>query len=110
MGMAATEKKHTARLLTALRDLRVYRLDAHTLQSLLENLVHPEDRQMLKQGLQGKGRFHERATLRYRHRDGRLIWIERMNVPIYDKAGKLVAIEGIARDVTENKSFEQALL
>ena len=77
---------------------------------LLEKLAHPEDRQMLKQGLQGKGRFHERATLRYRHRDGRTVWVERVNVPIYDKAGKLVAIEGIARDVTENKSFEQALL
>ena len=77
---------------------------------LLEKLVHPEDRQMLKQGLQGTGRFHERATLRYRHREGRTVWVERVNVPIYDKAGKLVAIEGIARDVTENKSFEQALL
>jgi len=77
---------------------------------LLEKLVHPEDRQILEQGLQGIGRFHERASLRYRHRDGRTVWVERVNVPIYDKAGKLVAIEGIARDVTENKSFEQALL
>ncbi len=33
-----------------------------------------------------------------------------MNVPIYDKAGNLIAMEGIARDVTERKEFEQALL
>jgi hypothetical protein len=39
-----------------------------------------------------------------------VLWVERVNVPIHDKAGKLVAMEGIARDVTENKSFEQALL
>ncbi len=77
---------------------------------LLQKLVHPDDRQMLEQGLQGEGPFHERATLRYRHRDGRVLWCERVNVPIHDKAGNLVAMEGIARDVTERKEFEQALL
>ena len=78
--------------------------------NLFLKLVHPDDRQRLEDSLQGKGPFRERATLRWVHRDGRTIWVERVNVPIYDKAGKLVAIEGIARDVTENKSFEQALL
>ncbi len=78
--------------------------------NLFLKLVHPDDRKRLEQSLQGKGPFRERATLRWVHRDGRTIWVERVNVPIYDKAGKLVAMEGIARDVTENKSFEQALL
>lgn len=78
--------------------------------NLFLKLVHPDDRQRLEESLQGKGSFHERATLRWVHRDGRTVWVERVNVPIYDKVGKLVAIEGIARDVTENKSFEQALL
>jgi len=77
---------------------------------LLRKLVHPDDGQALEQGLQGKSPFHEPVTLRYRHRDGRVIWCERVNVPIYDKAGNLVAMEGIARDVTERKEFEQALL
>ena len=39
-----------------------------------------------------------------------MIGCERVNVPIYDKAGNLLANEGIARDVTERKEFEQALL
>jgi len=78
--------------------------------NLFLKLVHPDDRQRLEESLQGKGPFHERATLRWVHRDGRTVWVERVNVPIHDKAGKLVAMEGIARDVTENKSFEQALL
>ncbi len=77
---------------------------------LLWKLVHPDDRQMLEQGLQGKSPFHERVTLRFRHRDGRVIWVERVNVPIHDKGGNLVAVEGIARDVTERKEFEKALL
>jgi len=73
-------------------------------------LVHPDNRHRLEQAHQGAEPFHERATLRYMHRDGRVIWCERVNVPIYDKAGNLVAMEGIARDVTERKEFEQALL
>jgi len=76
---------------------------------LLLKLIHPDDRKTLEQGLQGKS-LDERHTLRWLHRDGRVIWCERVSVPIHDKAGNLVAIEGIARDVTENKSFEQALL
>ncbi len=73
-------------------------------------LVHPDDRQRLEHAHQGAAPFLERATLRYRHKDGRVLWYERVNVPIHDKAGNLVAMEGIARDVTERKEFEQALL
>jgi PAS domain S-box-containing protein len=73
-------------------------------------LVHPDDRHRLEQAHQGVETFQESATLRYRHRDGRVIWCERVNVPIYDKAGNLLAMEGIARDVTDRKEFEQALL
>ena len=77
---------------------------------MLLKLVHPDDRQKLERGLQGKDPFLERETLRWVHRDGGVRWIERVNVPIHDEAGNLVAIEGIARDVTEHKEFEKALL
>jgi PAS domain S-box-containing protein len=73
-------------------------------------LIHPDDREKLEHSFQGKGPFHERATLRWVHRDGRTVWIERVNVPVRDKGGRLVAVEGIARDVTERKDFEGALL
>ncbi len=75
---------------------------------LLLKLVHPDDRKRLEESLQGKGPLHQRATLRWVHRDGRVFWVERVNVPIYDKAGNLVALDGIAGDVTERKEFEQA--
>ncbi len=78
--------------------------------NLFLKLVHPDDRQRLEQSLQGKGPFHERATLRWIHRDGRTVWVERVNIPIHDKGGKLVALEGIARDVTEREDFKRALL
>ena len=40
-------------------------------------------------------------TLRWIHPDGRVVWAEHRQVPVYDASGQLVAIEGIARDVTE---------
>jgi len=52
---------------------------------------------------QGKGVFNEPVTLRHIHKDGRLVWTERVSVPIYDKRGELVAIEGISRDANQRK-------
>ena len=76
---------------------------------LLLEIVHPVDRERLRTSFQGKSDFHERATLRWVHKDGSLVWIERVNVPIYDEEGTLVVIEGIARDVTERRRSEEQL-
>src|SRR5215211_346925 len=48
-------------------------------------------------------------TIRWLHKDGWVIWIEQRTKAIYDGAGELVAIEGIARDITERKRVEEAL-
>ncbi|MCL4267158.1 MAG: GAF domain-containing protein [Anaerolineae bacterium] len=47
--------------------------------------------------------------LRWQHKDGRIIWTEQRNTPVYDHMGQLVAVEGIARDVTEREEVTQAL-
>lgn len=71
-------------------------------------LVHPEDRPLLEQAVLGKeGR--EPLILRWRKKDGSILWAEQRNVPVYDKDNQLVAIEGIARDITERKLAEDAL-
>ena len=72
-------------------------------------LVHPDDRPKLEAYFQGEGAFEEPITLRWVRKDGVVIWTEQRNVPIYDDAGNLVAIEGIARDVTERKRAEEEL-
>ncbi len=72
-------------------------------------IVHPEDRPLLEAYFRGEGKFHEPITLRWIKKDGMIIWTEQRNVPIYDEAGHLVALEGIARDITERKQAEQAL-
>jgi PAS domain S-box-containing protein len=69
-------------------------------------MVHPDDRHLLE------GTLHSpksRLTLRWRRKDGRIIWTEQRNKVIYDPSGEPVAIEGIARDVTESKRAEEEL-
>ena len=39
-----------------------------------------------------------------------MIWTEQVNIPIFDGSGNLVAVEGIARDITDRKHSEEALL
>ncbi|MBC7364119.1 MAG: PAS domain S-box protein [Candidatus Aminicenantes bacterium] len=70
-------------------------------------IVLEEDRPLLEKVSTGK--VPEPIVLRWRKKDGTIIWTEQINVPIYDETGNLVAIEGIARDITERKLAEEAL-
>jgi len=73
-------------------------------------LVHPEDRPLLEALRRGTGSFEKPLESRWVHKDGHVIWTEQINVPIYDEKGNLVAIEGIARDITERKKAEEERL
>lgn len=72
-------------------------------------LVHDQDKSLLQDISSGKSSFEEPLILRWIRKDGRLIWIEQRNVPVYDDKGNLVAIEGIARDITERINMEEEL-
>lgn len=48
-------------------------------------------------------------VLRWIKKDGTVIWTETRNKPIINSKGKLVAIEGISRDVTLQKQSEEKL-
>jgi|GEM_PF-333720 len=71
-------------------------------------IVHPEDRPLLQHILEGEG-FGKALVLRWIRKDGGVIWTEQRNVPIYDQDGRLVAIEGIARDITERMRMEETM-
>ena len=68
--------------------------------------VHPEDRHLLENSVRTSD---EPLVLRWYRKDGGLIWTEQRNKPIYDEAGNVIAMEGIARDITERKLAEDAL-
>ncbi|MGC8778952.1 MAG: PAS domain S-box protein, partial [Candidatus Caldatribacteriaceae bacterium] len=69
-------------------------------------IVHPGDRELLADVIQKKW-FGKPVVLRFIRKDGEVIFTEQVNVPVYDEAGNLVALEGIVRDVTERKRLEE---
>lgn len=63
-------------------------------------IVHPDDREALERMIRDESDFEKPVLLRWIRKDGRVLWTEQFNVPIRDEQGRLVAIEGVARDVT----------
>jgi PAS domain S-box-containing protein len=76
---------------------------------LFFGLVHPDDRPVLVSLLSSNAPHDRLAILRWVRKDGTLAWIEHRNVPVVDQAGNLIAVEGIARDITERRQLEETL-
>jgi len=96
----------------ALENLTGYRPDElYADFTLLFRNVHPDDRPILNELIASTTRpgafMPASMQMRWLHKDGRVIWTEHRVVPVYDSAGVLVAVEGIARDVTEGKRAEE---
>jgi PAS domain S-box-containing protein len=72
-------------------------------------LVHPDDRQLLQSLIQPANRPFNTIELRWIKKDGTVIWTEQKNTLILDESGKIVAVDGLARDITERKKAEAAL-
>ncbi|MCC7449267.1 MAG: PAS domain S-box protein [Anaerolineae bacterium] len=71
-------------------------------------LVHPDDQKLLQQAIQGRNP-NTLLTLRWVRKDGKVIWTEQRNTPIYDAAGNLIAVQGIARDITERRAAQEEI-
>lgn len=71
-------------------------------------IVHPDDRAKLEGVLRG-GESSEPLLLRWIRKDGAVIWMEQRNTTVRDAEGRAVAVEGIARDVTERTEAVTAL-
>jgi len=72
-------------------------------------LVHPDDRPLLEAVERGDVAPGMPLILRWVRKDGAIIWIEQQSIPVYDEAENLVAVEGIARDITERKRGAEEL-
>jgi PAS domain S-box-containing protein len=73
--------------------------------SLIHRIVHPDDRARFRHALSEASL----STVRIHRRDGTMLWFEMRTVEALDARKRLVAIEGIARDVTERMRTEQVL-
>lgn len=72
-------------------------------------LIHPEDKEILEKIFSDKDAFKKPFVLRWIKKNGEVIWTEQVNVPLFDEQGNLIAIEGIARDITQRKQAEEQL-
>jgi PAS domain S-box-containing protein len=77
---------------------------------LAYKLVHPDDRDHLV--ALGRGRILDGLPLELRwvRKDGTVIWTEQRNVPVFDGQGRLVAIEGVVRDIDQRKGAEEQII
>jgi PAS domain S-box-containing protein len=74
-------------------------------------IVHPDDADLLRTSMMPTVQaLADPIVIRWIHKDGGIAWTEHRNVPVLDAAGTIVAIEGIAREVTERKHEEAKLL
>jgi len=76
---------------------------------LATRIIHPDDRPLLELFLSEESSGIP-CRLRWIRKDGEVIWIEQRIVPIHDKEGARIAIEGIVRDITEIRQAEQEAL
>lgn len=72
-------------------------------------IVHPDDLPILKNFLE-RDVLTDPVILRWKKKDGTIIWTEQINTPIYDEQGNVIAIQGIARDITKRKLDEEKLI
>lgn len=76
---------------------------------LLFRRLHPDDRSLWRDQVQGSEPLAEPLTLRWVHRAGHTVWIEQQAVSIQDRTGSRVAIECTGWDVSEYKRSERRL-
>lgn len=72
-------------------------------------IVYQEDADLLSAIFSGQITKSQLDTIRFIHKNGQLVWVEQKTVPIFSEDGKLIALEGISRDITERKRIEEAL-
>jgi PAS domain S-box-containing protein len=80
-------------------------------------IVHPEDQsiagrseEVLRTGKSISNVRSNAMVVRWITKDKRIIWTETHNKPIYDNAGKVIAVEGISRDITDRQRVEKELM
>jgi PAS domain S-box-containing protein len=72
-------------------------------------IVHPDDRDAMLDLVRQPPSTVTPFLLRWYHKDGHIVWVEGRIITVYDIKGQAIALEGIARDVTERKQAEEEI-
>ena len=68
--------------------------------------LHPDDRPKARELRAIPPDPASRIILRWIHPDGRVVWAEHRRLPVFDAHGNLIAVDGIARDITRQVELE----
>ncbi len=77
--------------------------------SFMRDFVHPDDRHLLNFTPPFERWFAGPIVMRWLRKDGSILWTETRNVPVHNDQGEIIAMEGIARDISEAKFNEEAI-
>ncbi len=72
-------------------------------------IAYPEDAPFLRSLLENPKDAKSPAVFRCVHKSGRIVWVELRLVPVLDAAGEAVAIDGTARDITEQRTMQERI-
>ncbi|MCM3387850.1 EAL domain-containing protein [Ureibacillus chungkukjangi] len=76
----------------------------------LEKIIHLEDRSFYMDAFQGvlNGEGFE---IQYRifHKNGEIVWVQDKTLPVLDDAGKVIRIDGIITNITDQKNYEEKI-
>jgi len=132
LAMSSTEEKDKyQRLLRELKDFVFYNVDSdgnltylspsiknilgYTPEEFLAHYIkymtdHPENEKAIYHSELGlKGIRQPRFLTQYFHKDGKRVWFEVSEFPVFDEQGNVVSVEGIAYDVTDRIELEEQL-
>jgi two-component system sensor histidine kinase UhpB len=77
---------------------------------LILSCVHPDDRPLVSEAFQDNpAKLQLAIQLRWVHPDGKIVWADHQRVPILDPTGRLIAIEGVVRDITTSLETQNRL-
>ena len=75
---------------------------------LMERLVHADDRHLLEPD-PVLPRVAAAVAMRLCHADGHWVWLEQRSSPVLDAEGRLVAVEGVGRDISDRQRAQTHL-
>lgn len=96
----------------------VFKLTGYTAEQILENteisynrLIIPEDRKYVKETIDKAVQQEKMFKLIYKIRTAQNTekWVLEQGQAVRDKAGKIIALEGLVLDITDRKKYEQEL-
>jgi len=71
--------------------------------------IHPDDFDQVQVLLGGHAEGRYLAEYRIVRPDGSIRWIQDKSSPVHDETGRIVRIVGVARDITNEKEYQQRL-